>query len=69
MTTTWAGIASGAAAIQLDELGPLALGQPADGLARRDPALLEDLFAFTRPYFGVASRMSKTLAVWRYSGG
>ena len=35
--------ASGAAPQELDELGALALGEPADGLARRDPALLQDL--------------------------
>src|SRR5215210_635761 len=27
------------------------------------------LLTFTRPYFGTARSMSKTLAVWRYSGG
>src|SRR5205814_1225600 len=31
------------AAEQRDELGPLALREPADGLARRDAALLQDL--------------------------
>ena len=52
-----------------DELVALALGEPADGLRRGDPALVEDPFVLTRPYFGTAISMSITLAVRTYSGG
>ena len=51
------------------ELGALALREPADGLARRVRHCSSTLFTLTRPYFGTARSMSKTLAVSMYSGG
>ena len=57
------------AAQQGDEFAALPLGQPADGLRRGDPALVEQRLALTRPYFGTARSMSKTFAVSTYSGG
>ena len=52
----------------LGELGPLALAQAAERLARRDLAALQNLGGL-RPYLGRASSMSKTFAVSRYGGG
>src|SRR5690349_19254378 len=41
-----------AAAQQRDQLAALALGEPAEGLARRDPALAQDLVDLHAPVLG-----------------
>ena len=51
------------------ELGPLALGEPADRLDGEIRHWFRIRFVFTRPYLGTASSMSITLAVRTYSGG
>jgi hypothetical protein len=54
---------------ELDELGPLPLGEAADRLRLTYPAWFRRRAALTRPNFGTAMSMSKTFAVETYSGG
>src|SRR6185437_16952255 len=58
-----------AAAQQRDELAALALGEPAESLARRDPALAQDLVDLHAPVLGDGEQQIKHLGrlqiIWR----